>query len=262
MLDDFVSKYDITSTVTEMWNTIDSNLKRILGLVPHKFASTRFHQPWVTRKVKQLSRRKQRAYNKARSCRKPHKARLWAKYNDLKKKMQKVCKQAYNDYINDVICPDLQSNPKRFWSHISSKRCDNNGVAPLRGPRGSIYTGSKDKANILNNQFCSVFNKDEDTTTIPDLGTPFPSINRIEVTANGVIKLLKKINPHKATGPDNIPARLLKELADSLGPMLTILYQASLDSGTLPEIWKSATISAIFTRRGTEINPPTTDQSP
>ena len=63
---------------------------------------------------------------------------------------------------------------------------------------------------------------------------------------NGVIKLLKKINPHEATGPYNIPARLLKKLAVSLGPMLTILYQASLDSGTLPAIWRSATVSPIF----------------
>ena len=59
-------------------------------------------------------------------------------------------------------------------------------------------------------------------------------------------KLIKKMNPHKATGPDNIPTRLLKELADSLGPMLSILYQASLDSGDLPEIWKSTTVAPVF----------------
>ena len=169
--------------------------------------------------------------------------------------MQRVCKEAYNNYINTIICPDLHTNPKRFWSHISSKRCDNNGVAPLCGPRGAIYTGSKDKANILNQQFCLVYNKEEDPSSLPDLGTSsFPRIGRIEVTTNGVIKLLKKINPHKATGPDNIPACLLKELADSLGPMLTILYQASLDSGILPTIWKAATVAPIF-KKGDRNNP-------
>ena len=247
MMQEFVSTYDSSSSVIEMWDSIESKLMKILDLVPSKFTSTRFNQPWVTRKVKQLNRQKQRAYNKACSCHRQHKKRLWARYNLLKKKMQRVCKEAYTNYINTIICPDLQSNPKRFWSHISSKRCDNNGVAPLRGPRGAIYTGSKDKANILNQQFCSVFNKEEDSSSLPDLGSSsFPSIGHIEVTTNGVIKLLKKINPHKATGPDNIPARLLKELADSLGPMLTILYQASLDSGILPTIWKAATVAPIF----------------
>ena len=212
----------------------------------------------MTRKVKQLSRRKQRAYNKASPCHRKHKQRLWDRYNTLKKKMQKVCKEAYNNYVNSIICPDLQSNPKRFWSHISSKRCDNNGVAPLRGPRGATYTGSRDKANILNHQFCSVFNRDEDPSTLPDLGpSPFPSIDRIEVSTNGVIKLLKKLNPHKATGPDNIPARLLKELADSLGPMLTkrpwiaALY---LKSENQPQ-------SHLSLRRGIGTNQPITDQS-
>ena len=119
--------------------------------------------------------------------------------------MRRVCKDAYNDYI---VCPDLQSNPKRFWSHISKKRYDNNGVAPLRGPRGALYTNSKTKADILNNQFCAVFNKVDDSASVPDLGpSPYPSMDRIAVSANGVIKLLKKLNPHKATGPDSIPPR-------------------------------------------------------
>ena len=61
-----------------------------------------------------------------------------------------------------------------------------------------------------------------------------------------MIKLLQKLDPHKASGPDNIPARLLKELADSLGPALAILYQASVDTGTVPDIWKSATVAPIF----------------
>ena len=97
----------------------------------------------------------------------------------------KVCKEAYNNYVNSIICPDLQSNPKQFWSHISSKRCDNNGVAPLRGSRGATFTGSRDKSNNINHQLCSVFNRDEDPSTLPDLGTsPFPSIDHIEVSTN------------------------------------------------------------------------------
>ncbi|XP_038064967.1 uncharacterized protein LOC119735343 [Patiria miniata] len=247
MKDEFVTKFDASSPVSEMWDTIELKLSKILDLVPSKFTSSRFNQPWITRKIKQLSRQKQRAYNKACSHRRHRNHRHWARYNVLKKRMQNACREAYNNYINNIVCPDLKSNPKRFWSHISSKRCDNNGVAPLRGPRGATYTGSKDKANILNDQFCSVFNKDEDPSTMPVLGpSPFPTMDHIQINANGVIKLLKKINPHKATGPDNIPARLLKELANSLGPVLSILYQASLDSGDLPEIWKSATVAPVF----------------
>ena len=161
--------------------------------------------------------------------------------------MQKTCKEAYESYINNIICPDLRSNPKRFWSHISSKRHDNNGVAPLRGPSGATFTGDKDRANLLNNQFCSVFNQAADSNDLPDLGpSPFPPIPHIQVSVNGVTKLLKKLNPHKSSGPDAIPARLLKELADSLGPVLRIIYQASIDTGTVPDVWKTALVTPVF----------------
>ena len=46
---------------------------------------------------------------------------------------------------------------------------------------------------------------------------PYPEIT---ITTPGVQKLLSEINPHKAHGPDNIPARVLKEIASVLAPML------------------------------------------
>ena len=81
--------------------------------------------------------------------------------------------------------------------------------------------------------------------------SPFPSMERIQVSTNGVTKLLKKINPHKATGPDNIPACLLKELqlADSLTalvpcylsyarPLCTL--EISLKYGSQPQMLQSS----------------------
>ena len=42
------------------------------------------------------------------------------------------------------------------------------------------------------------------------------------------------------------PARILKELADEISPSLTAIGQKSLDSGTVPDDWRSANVSAIF----------------
>ena len=64
MAEEFIDKYDSTSSVNEIWSTIESRLLEILSLVPYKMTSTRYHQPWVNRKMKQLSRQKQRAYKK------------------------------------------------------------------------------------------------------------------------------------------------------------------------------------------------------
>jgi hypothetical protein len=45
-------------------------------------------------------------------------------------------------------------------------------------------------------------------------------MNDIYITENGVIKLLKDLNPHKASGPDQIPTRLLKLCASELAPAI------------------------------------------
>jgi hypothetical protein len=55
------------------------------------------------------------------------------------------------------------------------------------------------------------------------------------ITASGVLKFLRNINPNKATGPDTITGRLLKELAAEITPALTLIFKASLHQGEKPE---------------------------
>ena len=51
-------------------------------------------------------------------------------------------------------------------------------------------------------QFVSVFDKDGDASTIPDMGpSPYPSLNNIIVTKEGVCELLSNLHVHKAMGP-------------------------------------------------------------
>jgi len=90
----------------------------------------------------------------------------------------------------------------------------------------------------LNNQFASVFTR-EDTSTIPSISGPlYPDMDSIEIEVNGVTNLLTNLDPHKATGPDKIPTRFLKLFATELVPCLTILYQVSLNQGTVPDDWR------------------------
>ena len=58
--------------------------------------------------------------------------------------------------------------------------------------------------------------------------------------------LLKQVDPYKATGPDGIPPRLLKEVANELSPCLTLVFNASLQQGKLPNDWKRAIVAPLF----------------
>jgi hypothetical protein len=77
-------------------------------------------------------------------------------------------------------------------------------------------------------------------------GTPYPTLDPLTITVEGVAKLLRNINPSKASGPDSIPNRVLKNCADAIAPSLTVIFQTSIESGQLPTDWLSANISAVF----------------
>ena len=77
-------------------------------------------------------------------------------------------------------------------------------------------------------------------------GTPFPYMQNIEFTIQGVAKLLSNLNPNKASGPDKIAARFLKEMASVLAPSLTLIFKASLAQGILPDDWKKAFVIPVY----------------
>ena len=79
-------------------------------------------------------------------------------------------------------------------------------------------------------------------------------MNTIIVTTGGVFKLLSNLKIYKATGPDDVPARLLKELAAELTPVFTLFFQTSLDQGKVPDDWRKANVVPIF-KKGERSHP-------
>jgi hypothetical protein len=71
-------------------------------------------------------------------------------------------------------------------------------------------------------------------------------MTNINITEHGVYKLLKNQKPHKATGPDEVPAFILISAAQQLGPILTQIYRHSLDIGAVPQDWRDAWVVPIF----------------
>jgi len=92
-----------------------------------------------------------------------------------------------------------------------------------------------------------VFTKDTpETADIRLQGPQYPPLEKLVVTEVGVCKLLKNLNPGKASGPDEIPTRLLKTVADEVLPEVTNLIRQSLITGQLPTAWKEAWITPVL----------------
>jgi hypothetical protein len=70
--------------------------------------------------------------------------------------------------------------------------------------------------------------------------------SRYFLLKQGVHKLLKNIKPHKATGPDKIQVRFIKEMALEKTPAITYLFNKSLELGRVPKDWLDAHIVPVF----------------
>ena len=144
--------------------------------------------------------------------------------------------------LNDSL---ESENHKPFWWYMKSQRQDNCGISPLKC-NGELHSDSQTKAWISNDQFSSVFTKhDQHDGTVLE-GPSIPPLAGLNISVKGVMKLVQEISPSKAGGPEEAPCCILKEHADNIVPVLTVIYRQSLSTGALPNFWKTAYVSPIF----------------
>ena len=168
----------------------------------------------------------------------------WCGYKQVKNEVNSLLETAHRNYCSNLF-NDTSKSKKKFWSYIKSIRKDNTGIAPLKDGE-TTYTTAKQKACALNNQFQSVFTT-EDLSNIPQLDNSIhPPLQNLSFTTHGIQVLLERLEPAKAPGPDQIPTKIIKLCANSIAPVLQIIFTQSLQHATLPQDWLSANIILTF----------------
>ena len=117
-----------------------------------------------------------------------------------------------------------------------------------------------DKAEVLAEFFSCVFTS-ERKEGIPILNHKDITFKYedIKIKEKEVLDLLLNVNPNKSNGPDGIHPKALKEFAEGLAKPLTIIFNASIQTGIVPDFWKIGNIIALF-KKGTNQIQEITDQ--
>ena len=236
--------------VNHVWGQFCYKIKELRDkYIPSKMAKGKHHIPWVTPGIRRLIRKRNKY---CRMWRRTGKHKLEQHFKKLRSETQKAIRQSYWKYVEDLLDPtenlDTEhkgKNFKKFWAFIKALKRDHSGVAPLKH-QGNLETSPIGKASALNHQFKSVFVEEGDSAVLSKEPSPYTSINNINITEPGVAKLLNNLNTNKAGGPDEINAKILKELKSEIAPFLTYLFQISLDTGSVPSDWKNANVTPIF----------------
>ncbi|KAI3372137.1 hypothetical protein L3Q82_006995 [Scortum barcoo] len=194
---------------------------------------------------------------------------------DLKRKI-KECKASYRRKMEDHL---QQNNTREVWRGLQA--LSGQGKNERRNPE----PGDRDWANKLNlffNRFDTgptssplSLSRDQPTssslclhapsppsTPPPSLGLspsprlhhhlysapllhPPPSPNLFTPTVDQVRTQLKKIKARKATGPDGISSRLLRDCADQLCQVVCYIFNLSLSLERVPVLWKTSCVVPV-----------------
>ena len=71
------------------------------------------------------------------------------------------------------------------------------------------------------------------------------SFSLTTLQASEVLNLLKRLPSRTSTGPDELSATLLKQLAPAIAENLTIILNSCIEQSIFPDQWKKANVAAI-----------------
>ena len=171
-------------------------------------------------------------------------------YTKSRKKVKKLIRQSKRAFEKGLAAMS-KKNPKLFWKYVRSKLRTKSGVSPLlkdKNNPNSLQFDDAEKANILQDQFCSVFTKEQSGST------PTPTLEKrtdmeitdLKIVEEWVRNEILALNMNKSCGPDDISPLLLIKLVDFVTGPLTLVMNASIINGVLPFDWKNAFVTPIF----------------
>ena len=229
------------SDITENLNLFKSKLDIILRRwIPVAKFKSRGEPQWHDSEIREMSRVKYELKKRARETGSLEDKEIHENYSARYK--QKVLTKK-KEFITSVDpCESDSVINKRFWSYIkSNSKCS-------RIPDSVYYnnryrTVASDKCELYNTFFCAQFSDrssyDIDIDHSQNLSTD------MLITPSDVYKILKKVKPSKAPGPDGINGHVLKNCCSTLGLPLAMLFNLSYLTGKLPQEWKDANVVPI-----------------
>ena len=227
---DRLSKTDFSSlsygsTVDDMCDDFYELLRHCTSVIPCKYVRfSRNDKPWVSPVLKLLINERWAAFRR----------HDWQKYQHLKAKVKSEIERS-----KKLWGERQASTAKGLWNIVNETR-----GARAKESLSSLMSKFQHVGKFLEaltNEFIGNFNFDSDEQPVSLENQSW----NISLSPEAVYNKLRCINLKKATGPDLIPARLLRVGAVFLCKPLCEIFNRSLITKSFPEIFKMALISPI-----------------
>ena len=240
---------DNSLNVEEKWEELHGKLTSLKEIVP----TARFDcnnrplkPPWSTSALKRLRKSKDKAWDTFDTL--PNSDNL--QYALTKQGLYDDEEYRVKFNYEKKLTNNLKHNSKGFYSYLRNKRMLKTLIPSLERSDGSCTDTAAECAEVLGSAFSDVFVR-EPMGPLPEFGmknSPDQSISDVLITPESVKLELANLNIFKSMGPDGIHPKVLKSLSDDPRFVDAVfdLFRDCIDSGTLPKVWKSAIVSALY----------------
>ena len=222
----FQSKYDQFCAV--LTSVINSNIP----LIPDR--------PKYSRKpplhIKKLLKNKHDLYYKSKA-------------DSTSKSDYKEASKAYDSAVNrwhDSFESKLCENPnvKKLYGFVNTKLKSKFSIPPIETEDNTLIFSDLEKSNLFNETFQTFFTVDNNSqfsSSPPEHIMPFSTI-----LPEDILRACKKMKKKLSRTPEDIPSIFIVNNINALLLPLTIIFNLSLASNSIPTQWKQAFIVPIF----------------
>ena len=209
------------------------------------------YTPWMTNNIKkQIYHRdflKKKVINTGSE-------NMFVAYKRARNALNKLIKDTKRNYYTSVL-NDTKNNPKKMWNTINkltNKKSKTTTITKLNISNDNVTEDPNKISHTFNTYFKTIgenlANELPDTTDAPEsYVTPSNSTFQIQIVSEvDEFQLLITLKISKACGHDKIPPKLLQDSAVVIAPILTYIFNQSINTGIFPNGLKTAIISPLY----------------
>ena len=217
------------------------------------------HTPiWVNKKIisqdqrlcRSLNRRKYKLRTRINAIKiiNPNSVRI----RELQKEIDNIQTKVKNSALlrirrnEEAAIQAIKSNPKAFYKYAKKFAKSKSSIKLLTKKDGSVTSDSEEIANLLQNQFTSVFSDtNASCKVVPDFSSTDFEFTNVKFSTEDVVSAIDEININSSCADSHIPAIVLIKCKLALSYPIKLLWQDSMEKGQIPSFYKEQTIAPV-----------------
>lgn len=238
-----------------MWLFLKKTLDEAVGMfVPKRSRRGKHNRPmWWNKNIARARKAKTTWYNRYM---KTNKQEDFENYKRTRNQATRLVRQAKRR-LENRLAKNIKQDPKAFYKYARGKYRVKESIGTLMDEQGNSVNDAASTAEVFNSYFTSVFTE-EDQEGLPEPRIVFDGdatdfLQQVDLTPATITKKLHKLKPEKAPGVDCIYPVVLKEMGVEIAIPLSLIFNSSLSTSTIPDDWTRANVTPIF-KKGSKSN--------